>query len=272
MKIWDTITKGAKVAEIFLAKNSPTILTAVGISGMVAAVFLAVREPAKVEEELYDLEREEFNGNDIPIKHPILPRVKIYAKHYWPTALVMVASGTCLIFANHINLRREAALLTALELSKGNLKDIKDKIVQTDGEKKLQKIHDDIANDKLASMGDRAPLEDGGINYWILDEPSGHQFWGNITMVDTAVNEVNKQLFRSNSATWNDFHEELINAGARFDCSDRDIITEVGNMLGWTMDTTDQLLSVVKTYGADKFGRPRCVITYDLFEFPSWRG
>jgi len=258
MKALELFSRGVKIAGGYISKNSPSILMALGIGGMVAAVVVAIHEPIKVEEEIYLLEKDELHKADEkeqgePIKHPVWPRVKIYAKHYWPTAAIVVSSAGCLIFANRINLKRNAALLAAYQLSAMNLKDIREKIVEMDGEKKLQKVNDAIAKDKVEASSPSTIVISGEGEHLIYDVPSGRYFMGNIERIRQAVNEINKNLYNYNYASLNDFYDYvgLDHIGT-------------GYKLGWHMNTTDDLLEMEYSSQITKDGRPCLVIKYDV--------
>lgn len=213
MSVFDMIAQGAKIAGGYISENAPTILTVLGIGGMTTAVVMATKEPTKVEEELYELEREEKDA-DVE-KHAIMPRVKIYAKHYWPTALVVITSAGCLIFANSINLKRNAALLAACQLSTMNVKDLKEKIVQLDGDKKLRQYEESIAHDKLATNPPPSMVGGGQKDrYWIYDVAADRYMWGNKTMVDRAFMRIKDRLYSQESyIDLNDLYDEMTEAG-----------------------------------------------------------
>ena len=251
MKILNLVTQGAKIAGEYLVKNSPTILTSVGIGGFVAAIVMATKEPVKVEEELYELERKE-EAADIQ-KHAIMPRAKIYAKHYWPTAAVAVTSAGCLIFANKIHLGRQAALLAAYQLSTTNLTDLKNKIIQMDGEKKLRALNDDIAKDKVESAPTSQVIVTGNGSSLIYDLPSGRYFMSDIEKVRKAVDSVNRRLYNGEAMSLNDFYDEL---GLDH--------VGVGYKLGWRLNTTDDLLEMEYSSHIADNGVPALVLKYDV--------
>jgi len=211
------VTHGLKVAGGYIVQNSPTILTALGIGGMVTAVVMAVQEPTKVEEELYLLEKEEENKG--ATSHPIGPRLKIYAKHYWPTATLVITSAVALWCANHINLRRNAALLALTASQAGTIKDIREKIVDFDGKSKLDKIDDSIAADKIRQ--NPPPSHPGGPDksmYWIYDTYAQRYMWGNGMMVKDAFLSIKQRLYDQEIyVDLNDLYDEMSSAGLKCD-------------------------------------------------------
>ena len=136
-----------KAAESFwrsVKKHSPTILTGVGIAGMITTTILAVQATPKalrlLEEKKADISETE--------KLPPIEVVKAAWKVYVPAVLTGILSTVCLIGANSVNQRRGAALAAAYSLSESALKEYREKVVETIGKKKEQAIRDDIAKDR----------------------------------------------------------------------------------------------------------------------------
>ena len=94
-----------------LIKHSPEILTGIGIAGMFTTVVLAVRATPKA---LDLISREEYEQ-----KRDLTPMetVKVAWKPYIPAAITGTLSTACLIGANSVNLKRNAALAAAYALS-----------------------------------------------------------------------------------------------------------------------------------------------------------
>ncbi len=125
------IVKGVRTTMI---KHSPEILTGIGIAGMITTTVMAVRATPKaielIEKEKDRQNREllkkaEENGHDtcnyIERLKPI-DIIKTTWKCYIPAAIIGGLSIACLIGANSVNARRNAALATAYTLSESALK------------------------------------------------------------------------------------------------------------------------------------------------------
>ena len=251
MKIVDYLTQGAKLTADFITKNAPTILTGVGLSGMIGAIILAVQEPAKVEEELYELEQEE-KAAEVE-KHPVGPRIKIYAKHYWRTGLVVIVSSGCIIFANKINLVRQATLVTALQLTKADYKDLKEKIIELDGKKKFQTYSDDISKDKVNQNPPSTVVFTGIGDHLIYDVVSGRYFMSNIENVRQAFDDIRKRLYNEGTISLNEFYD-LLNL---------DHIS-IGYKFGFKLRTTDDLPEVEWSSHITPDGRTALVMKYEV--------
>ena len=277
MKLLDMIGHGSKMAGKFLLDNSPTILTGLGIAGMITAVIMATQQPVDVQEELYELEKEEENlaKQTGELAHPILPRMKIYVKHYWPTGVVVIFSGACVICANHINLSRQAALLALTASQSTKIKDLRSKIVEMDGEKKLQKLDDAMAEDYVKRnpppnyIG--GPVKDA---FWILDYPSGRYMWGDAEQVKRGFDEINRRMLAGEQyLDLNDLYDEWTHQGLVCDGSIEVPHTGDGKLLGFIFESADDIIRPTVTYcgyGGELWGRPVMVIDYERKGFP-WK-
>lgn len=274
MSMLEIAGKAAKITGEFIIKNAPTILTAIGIGGMVVSVFMATKEPVKVEEDLYELEKQEEKSADIQttdVKHPVWPRIKIYVKHYWPTALVVVASAGCVLCANKILINQKAALLVLTATQANNIKDLKDKIIELDGKSKLKKIEDSIAVDKIKAYP--PPKYAGGPQkdcYWILDTEAHRYMWGNKMMVDTAFNAIKSRLYGGEMLLdLNDLYDEMSSAGLNAENEIGVPHSKLASHSGF-IDATempDPKISFDGWGGSDD-GCPVMVISYDYKSLP----
>ena len=266
MNIIKTAQIGAKALGGFVKANSPMILTMLGCGGMVCAVFTAVHESKFVDQDLKELEKKELheaaeNESGEP-KHPFWPRAKIYISNYWPAALLIGGSVVSIFYGQRIQSQRTAAALAAYQLSAMNLKDLKEKIIEMDGEKKLKSLQDDIAKDKVKN---EAPSKEviivGDGEHLIYDVPSGRYFMGNIEKVRQAVSDFNRELYNAGTLSLNEWYDYL----------GLDHIG-TGNRLGWIMKTTDDLLDMEYSSQITETGKPCLTLKYDVKPIftPDW--
>lgn len=211
-KIFKQIGKTAK-------KHSPEILTGLGVAGMISAVVTAVTATPKAL-ELIEKKKEQLQAEKLTVKET----VKAAWKYYIPTATMCTVSAVCIICANSVSSKRNAALATAYKLSETALKEYRDKVVEVIGEKKEQTVRDSIAKDKI----DRDPVSAKEIvitncgEALCYDVLSGRYFRSDIEKIKKAVNELNKRMMSENYISLNEFYYEI---------GLNDI--ELGNMLGW---------------------------------------
>lgn len=216
------VAKILKGAEAFVTKQSPKILMALGVTGMLTSTVLAVKATPKamqlIEEARSENEKETFTKADI---------IKACWKCYVPAAVTGVAATACLIGSNSVSTRRTAALAAAYQISETALSEYKNKVVETIGEKKEKAIRDNIDKDRLDSkpVSKSEVIITGKGNTLCFDSLSGRYFRSDIDKIKKAVNELNRTMTYDMYVSLNDFYDEL----------DLDHTT-VGDELGWNLD------------------------------------
>ena len=197
------ITKSIRTT---LKKRSPEILTGIGIAGMIATTVMAVQATPKalvlIEERKEALEVEEL---------AITETIKAAWKCYIPTAVTGALSIACIVGASSVNARRNAAIATAYTLSETAMREYKDKVIETIGEKKEQSVRDAIAKDRI----DKNPVTKNKVvitekgNTLCYDSISGRYFKSDIEKLKGAINELNRQMLNDGSVSLNDFYYEI---------------------------------------------------------------
>lgn len=211
--------RGVKNATI---KHSPEILTGIGIAGMVTTTIMAVRATPKAL-VLIEEEKEKSNLDRLP---PV-EIVKTTWKCYIPAAITGTVSAACLIGANSVNSRRNAALATAYSLSESTLRDYQKKVVETIGEKKEQTVRDAVAKERL----EKNPVENREVilttkgDTLCFDVVSGRYFKSDIDKLKKVENELNRQMRDEMYISLNEFYYEIGLESIK-----------LGDDLGWNID------------------------------------
>lgn len=229
-----------------ISKNSPQILTGVGIAGMLTTTVLAVKatpraleliEEAKVENEVYDLTPVEV--------------VKAAWKPYIPAVVTGIASTACLIGANSVHTRRTAAIATAYKVSETALAEYKEKVIETIGEKKERVIEDKIAKDKVEKnpVSKSEVIITGAGRTLCMDALSGKYFESDIETIRKVVNELNRKMNYEMYISLTDFYNEL---GIPK--------TKISDELGWNIDKG--LIEVTFSPQLAEDGKPCLVVDY----------
>ena len=202
-----------------LGEKSPEILTGVGIAGMLSSVIFAVKATPKamqlVEDELeYNLDATKMDV------------FRAAWRPYVPAATTFIFSSACLIGANSINHKRNAAIATACSLSEYALREYRNKVVEVIGEEKEKEIRDAVSRDRVEAR----PLTSeviitGNGDVLCFETLSGRYFKSNVDRIEKAMNILNRRVLSENYCSVNDYYEAL----------GLDPI-DVGEELGWNTD------------------------------------
>lgn len=230
------VTKFLNTAKHVMKKRSPEILTGIGIAGMISTVVLAVKATPKAMELIEEERIKKLNESDesTPVKNsneiltPI-ETIKAAWKPYIPAAITGVASVACLIGANSVHVRRNAALATAYQLSTTALSDYREKVIETIGEKKENNIRDKVAKKQVEEhpVADAQIIMTGKGNTLCYDSHSDRYFRSDIDKIKNAVLNLNERMINGNEMyiSLNDFYDEI---GLKH--------TDVGYLIGWRID------------------------------------
>lgn len=215
------LSKALKNVRISMSKHSPEILTGIGIAGMVSTVVLAVRATPKavrlIDEAVYE--------KDAPLTR--VETVKTCWKCYIPAAITGTTSIACLIGASAVSAKRNTALAAAYAISDTALREYRDKVVETIGEKKEQAVRDAVVKDKM----EKNPVSKSEVivtnkgTAICYDPLSGRYFNTDHDTLRKAENEINARILDEGSVSLNDFYYEIGIEG-----------TNVGDTLGWNFN------------------------------------
>ena len=220
-----------------LMHNSPTILTALGVTGLVSTIVAAIKATPLAEEALYQEanfrmkeyseqtgESEESYPTDVFTPVEI---VELTWKFYIPTAVLGTLTIGCMIGANNINLRRNAALASVFSLTETALKEYQSKVVEVIGDKKEEKIRGEIAQDKLNAnpVKNNAIIVTNDGSTLCYDSLSGRYFKSNIDKIKSVTNEFNRRLLSDMAISLNEFYDDI---GLE--------PIEMGTHMGWTIE------------------------------------
>lgn len=241
------VAKIVNGAREFSSKHSPEILTMIGITGMAGAIVSVGRATPKaliLLEEAREEKQDELTKTEV---------VKACWKCYIPAVLTFTFSTACLISANSVNAKRNAALATAYKLSETALTEYREKVVETIGEKKEKEIRSKVAKDRIEKNpinSSEVIITDRG-NTLCYDHISGRYFNSDIDKIKKAENELNKRLLNEMYISLNDFYDSL---GLE--------PTRLGDELGWNYNGNLIELDLSSQIASD--GRPAIVIDYNI--------
>ena len=238
------LSKVVKGLRLVASKHSPAILTGIGIAGMVTATVLAVKATPKAMQLLEEAKQAKGSDELTPVE-----TVKAAWKPYIPVVATSVASVACLVGANSVHARRNAALATAYKLSETALGEYKGKVLETLGEKKEKTIREKVAQERLEKhpVGKSEVIITDKGDTLCFDYISKRYFKSDIDLIRKAENTINKRMLHDicGYASLNEFYDEI--------GLDR---VEFGDELGWN---TENLIDLDISAGMGEGDKP-CIV------------
>ena len=234
------VSKVFKDFQRLAKKRSPEILTGIGIAGMVTTVVLAVKATPKamelIEEEKLYKEKEAHEGGiftkeDEKYAFNLTPveTIKAAWKPYVPAVMTGAVSVACLIGANSVHARRNAALYSAYKISTTALTEYRDKVVETIGEKKEAQVREKVNKDKLEKnpSSNNTIIMTGGGETLCYDAHSDRYFKSDVDKIKRAVFDLNDRMQKGMEMyiSLNEFYDEI---GLKH--------TDIGDSIGWRID------------------------------------
>lgn len=228
MNLLNGFIKSSNELATSVKKNSPALLIVAGLVGMGATIVMVNKEAPNAKDILDDRKAEREKNEEPETVKTVLEDVKAVAPIYAPAVFTGVASAACIIFSYKISNDRITALATAYTLTEAKLTEYQKKVIETIGEKKEQKIQDEIVKDHLEEAEKKGRLvieesendDDGCI--WMWDDFTKHKFRANVEMVLRGQDEMNNYLSQGEEVSLN----ELLSA---IGCPESD----VAEVYGW---------------------------------------
>lgn len=245
------VTNFFDAAKKTVSRRSPEILIALGVTGFISTTVLAVKATPKAL-LLIAAKKKAEGKTELTVKETVQATWKCYV----PAVVTGTVSTACIIGANSVNAKRNAALATAYKISETAFREFKEKTIETVGEKKVQTIREKIAQDKV----DKNPPEKTGKSIIItgngttlcLDGVFNQYFESSKDAIERGVNAVNYRMLSEQYVSLNDLYDEI---GV-----DR---IEVGDMVGWNI-SKHGMIEVDFDTALSKDNRPCLVIHYTV--------
>jgi len=223
MNMTDVMRKIERIAR----ENSPTILTALGVSGSITTAYLTGRAAyasasiIQAEEEL-DVER----------VLTVVDKTKLVWKLYIPAGLSGLATVAMIVSASRVGSRRTAAITAAYSISEKAFVEYQEKVIETLGEKKEQAVRDQIAQDRITNnpVANSTVVMTANGNVLCCELYTGRYFNSDMETLRKAENELNARLLREMYATLSDWYSLI---GIPYTANSCDI--------GWDSDRLMQL-------------------------------
>lgn len=230
----------------FGEKESPNLLTTLGVAGVLSTTILAIKATPKALEVIQD--EQMSSVKDLMT----VDKIKLTWRYYLPTVISGLITTACIISVNNIHVRRHAALGALYSITEGALKEYQQKVIEVVGKKKESDIRDEIAQDKLNTHPLTEDLLLTGIGQHLFyDSLSARYFRSDIESVRRSINTFNADLLQDMYKVLNEFYDEIGIEG-----------TDMGKNMGW--DIENGLLDVRFSSKIASSGEPCVVLEYPV--------
>ena len=224
-----------------LNQNSTTILSGIAIAGVVTTAVLTAKAMLKAQSVL---DNAHFEKNHIDVKEELvsLPvetltikeKFLVSWKYFVPPAFTGAATIACIVGANQIGLRRNAALAGAYAIAESAFREYKDEVVKQLGVTKERGVTDEVAKNQVNEhpLADQQVIFTGGGDVLCFDRFTGRYFHSDHERIRRCENDFNANILRGDMfGSLNDFYALLGLAD-----------TTVGDELGFNCENLLQLV------------------------------
>lgn len=255
-----------KVAEKYAIDNSPTLISAIAVTGTMATAWLTGKATFKAA-KMIDAEEERrlkehptwTEGDRLEKKEAAL----LVWKEYIPPAAAVIGTVACIVTANSISASRLAGMAAAYKLTESQYSEYKEKVKEKLGIQDEKRMRDELNEERVRN---NPPSDDIQIlatedEVIFLESWTGRYFRSKMHLVRAAENHIDRVLVRNRHATLTDFYDQL--GLAR---------TQESSEIGWTLESPISL--DFTTTLADGGSRPVIVMEYSNLPRPirDWVG
>jgi len=217
------VVKQVRYARYLVNENSTTVLTGLGVAGVITTAYLTGRASFKAVKVL---EREEENHEEFAEEFTNLLKVRAVWRLYVPPVLLGATTIISIIAANRLASRKIAALAIASGISDRALQEYKERVVEKFGENKARDIQDEIAQKRVEGESINNEVIVLGGEVLCFDLHSGRYFHSTHEAIKRAENKINHELVHFSPASLSEFYDEL---GVQ--------ATTYSDMVGWDVGT-----------------------------------
>lgn len=188
-----SIKSALSAAGLCIRNNSPAILTAMSIGGVVLTVITAHNDTLKAEEVLYKNKIDYNNKKEV---------IKATWKCYIPTAISGLSTAACIFGSHYCSNKQKMALSNAYLLSQTTLQEYQKRVVEQIGKNKEKAIQEETIQAIADSQAPRAnfltDFKDAYItghgNTLIYSVKDKEYFRSDINYLRSVMNDINSKL------------------------------------------------------------------------------
>lgn len=198
------VVKNLHTVERVFTQNSPAILTAVGVVGIVGTVFVTNKATTKANKILVN---EQYQRN-IKATMPAEPldrkeKFKLTWKCYAPVVGIAGLSIAAVIGAQYINMKRAAALAAGYLILEEKHEAYREKVEELLGKKKASDIDEAVGKDLIHRSGDQKITVHTG-EVLCMDALTRQYFSSTMENIRKAENDINASIVHGDQPSVSD--------------------------------------------------------------------
>lgn len=184
-----------ETGKTFVEQNASTILTGIGMAGVVLTAVTATNATIKAVKVL--------EGNET--KTDV---VKKTWKYYIPPVVIGGGTMACIFMANKISLEKIATVTAIYSLNEKHFANYKDKVKKVVGEAKEEEVKDLMARESVESkpFSEAQPIDISDEETLCFDMLTGRYFKSSIDHIKRVVNDLNHRINQGEGVTLNDLY------------------------------------------------------------------
>lgn len=209
--------------------NSPEILTALGVSGVITTSYLTSKAAFAAAEVIR--KHEELNPPSEDPKERLKERTKLVWKLYIPAGVSGVVTVSCILGASRVGNSRTTAAVTAYSVTERAFHEYRERVADEIGKGKEQKIRDEIAQDSVTKHPTNREIVIAGSGHVLCYELyTSRYLHSDMETLKKAENKINSIAIRESYVTLDEFYD-LVGLDH----------TSVSDKIGWTADRIMEL-------------------------------
>lgn len=211
-----TLERFASRVAKFAADNAPAILAGIGVAGVITTAILTAKASFRARDMIVDewesRNRDHLIQGDTLERLTTMEQIKLVWPLYIPPVLTGALACTAIVCSNRMGTQRAALLAGAYTALSNNFEDYKAKLVEVAGKNKAQKVHDEIAQDRVNANPptDQQQIIFAGSDLQLFkDAQSGRYFTSTVEDVRQAENKINYCLIHDGSASLTEYYYQI---------------------------------------------------------------
>lgn len=214
-------------AERVFTANSPIVLTAFGVVGIVGTVYATHKATTTANKKVADaIYTHNLTASSLERIEGLtrMETAKLVWKDYAPVVGIASLSVAAVIGAQYVNTKRAAALAAGYMVIEAKHEEYREKVEEIFGVKKAQDVDSAVNKGQIERARDRTVTVHTG-DVLCIDTLTGQPFSSNMEDLRRAQNDINNDILHGETPSVTDLYAKLEGSGLK--------ATRVTDVLGW---------------------------------------